>query len=278
MRNQKIIFIQSCLISYVIKLLALKVTGQYVLKTFLNDKKIPCIPRVFFDNKFVIDFKEKAELFNLFFTEQCSLPKNNNKVPNNLLFLTEKRFSNVQVSNENIIKMINNLDPIKNYRPVSLLSICSKIFQIILFNELYKFSNESDLLSSIQSCFGPCDSCINQLLSITHKIYQSFDNDLKVKGVFLDILKAFDKVWHEGLILKLSRNGISGNLLYLLKDFLKYRKHRVVLNGQNSSWKGINSSVLQGSILGPLLFLIYLNDLPDGFSFDCKLFADDTSL
>ena len=128
MRNQKIIFIQSCLISYVIKLLALKVTGQYILKIFLNDKKIPCIPRVFFDNKFVIDFKEKAELFNLFFTEQCSLPKNNKKVPKNLLFLTEKRFSNVQVSNENIIKIINNLDPNKAHGnemiSIRMLKLC----------------------------------------------------------------------------------------------------------------------------------------------------------
>ena len=62
-----------------------------------------------------------------------------------------------------------------------------------------------------------------------------------VRGVFLDIWKAFDKVWHEGLILKLSRNGISGNMLNLLKGFLKYRKQRVPLNGQNSSWKGITS-------------------------------------
>ena len=96
--------------------------------------------------------------------------------------------------------------------------------------------------------------------------------------MFLDISKAFDKVWHEGLILKLSRNGISGNLLYLLKDFLKYRKQRVVLNGQNSSWKGITSGVPQGSILGPLLFFVYINDLPHGLSSNCKLFADDISL
>ena len=88
--------------------------------------------------------------------------------------------------------------------------------------KLYKFLNENNLLSSNHSGFRPGDSCINQLVSITHKIYQSFGNDLEVRGVFLDISKAFDKVWHEGLILKLSRNGISGNLLYVLKDFFKY--------------------------------------------------------
>ena len=84
-----------------------------------------------------------------------------------------------------------------------------------VFNKLYKFFNENDLLSSSQSGFPPGDSGINQLLSITHEIYQSSDNDLEVRGVFLDISNAFDKVWLEGLILKLSRNGISGNLLNL---------------------------------------------------------------
>ena len=122
---------------------------------------------------------------------------------------------------------------IKNYRTVSLLSICCKIFERLLFNTLYKFFNENDLSLSNQSGFWPGDSCINQLLSITLEIYPSFDNHLEVRGVFLVISKAFDKVWHEGLILKLSRNGISGNLLYLLKDFLKYQKQRMELNGQN---------------------------------------------
>ena len=83
------------------------------MKTFLNDIRIPCIRPVFHDNKFAIDFREKAELFNTFFAEQCSLPKNNSELPKNLLFLTEKRLSNVQISNENIIKIINNLEPNK---------------------------------------------------------------------------------------------------------------------------------------------------------------------
>ena len=119
-------------------------------------------------------------------------------------------------------KMINSASKITD------LSLCFR-FERLLFNELKKFLNENYLLSSNQSGFRRGDFCINQLLSVTHKIYQSFDDDLEVRGVFLDIFKAFDKVWHEVLILKLSRNGKSGNLLHLLKDFLKYRKQRVVL-------------------------------------------------
>ena len=86
-----------------------------ILKTFLNDKKIPCISPLFHNNKFVIYIKEKAELFNTFFAEQCSLANNNSELPKRLLFLTEKRLSNVQISNENIIKIINNLDPNKDH-------------------------------------------------------------------------------------------------------------------------------------------------------------------
>ena len=123
-----------------------------------------------------------------------------------------------------------------------------------------------------QSGFKQRDSCINQLLSITHDIYQSLDQGCEVRGVF------FDKVWHKGLIHKLKQNGIGGPLLKILTDFLKSRKQRVVLNGQHSSWSDVLAGVPQGSILGPLLFLIYINDLSDGLQCNPKLFADDTSL
>ena len=167
---------------------------------------------------------------------------------------------------------------LKNYRPISLLPICGKIFEKLIFNEMFKFFIENELISPNQSGFKPGDSCINQLLAITHEIYKSFDDGFEVRGVFLDISKAFDKVWHEGLIFKLKQNGISDNLLNLLCDFLRNRKQRVLLNGQVSDWPDVRAGVPQGSILGTLLFLIYINNLSEGLSSNAKLFADDTSL
>ena len=143
---------------------------------------------------------------------------------------------------------------------------------------MFEFFIENELISPNQSGFKPGDSCTNQLLAITHEIYKSFDESFEVRGVFLDISKAFDKVWHECLIFKLKQNGISGNLINLLCDFLKNRKQRVLLNGQVSGWPDVKAGVPQGSILGPLLFLIYTNDLSKGLSSNAKLFADDTSL
>ena len=119
---------------------------------------------------------------------------------------------------------------------------------------------------------------MNQLLSITREIYSYFEEGLEVRSGFLDISKAFDKMWHDGIIFKLTQNSISGNLLNLLRDFLNDRKQGVVLNRQFSTWKSVNAGVPQGSILGPLLFLIYINDLTEGLSSNAKLFADDASL
>ena len=96
--------------------------------------------------------------------------------------------------------------------------------------------------------------------------------------MFLDISKAFDRVWHDGLLFKLKQNGVSGNLLGLIKGFLSNRGQRVTLNGKTSDWECIRAGVPQGSILGPLFFLIYINDLVTDLKSNVKLFADDTSL
>ena len=87
-----------------------------------------------------------------------------------------------------------------------------------------------------------------------------------------------NKVWHEGLLFKLKQNGISGNVLNVITDFLYQRKQRAFLNGHHSFWTNVRAGVSQGSILGPLFFLIYINDLSNGLTSNSKLFADDTSL
>ena len=141
------------------------------------------------------------------------------------------------------------------------------------------FCNHS-LISQNQSGFRPNNSAINQLLAITHHIYCAFEENpcKETRAVFLDLSKAFDRVWHEGLIYKLECKGISGNLLTLVRNYLKDRKQRVVLNGRSSEWAPVSAGVPQGSVLGPLFILIYFNDLTENVACGVKLFADDTSL
>ena len=138
--------------------------------------------------------------------------------------------------------------------------------------------NNSNLISKYQSGFRPGDSTINQIISITSSIFESFENFEETRALFLDISKAFDKVWHEGLIFKLKRNRVSGPLLAFLKIYLSESSQRVVLNGCQFDWKIVEAGVPQGSVLGPLLFLVYINDLPDNILANMKLFADDSSL
>ena len=167
---------------------------------------------------------------------------------------------------------------IKNYRPISLLPICGKIFEKIIFNNSYL--NANNHITKNQSGFRPGDSTSNQLLYLVNEIHEAFEDpkSLEVRAVFLDISKAFDKVWHDGLIFKLKQNGISGSLIKLFANYLHNRKQRVELNGFYSEYSTIESGVPQGSVLGPLLFLIYINDLERNIRSNVKFFADDTML
>ena len=169
---------------------------------------------------------------------------------------------------------------IKTYRPISLLPICGKPFENIFSNSLYSYLNANSLITKNQSGFHPSDFTRNQLLYLVNEIHQAFEDpkSLEVRAVFLDISKAFDKVWHDGLILKLEQNGISGSLLKLLENYLHNRKQRVVLNGFYYDYSLIESGVPQGSVLGALLFLVYINDLERNVRSNIKFFADDTML
>ena len=103
-----------------------------------------------------------------------------------------------------------------------MVQFYGKIFERLIFNELFNFFLENNLISPNQSGIKRGDSCINQLVSITPEIYNSFDEGLEVRSVFFDISKVFDKVWHKGLLFKLSQNGISGNILDLLSSCLSH--------------------------------------------------------
>ena len=153
--------------------------------------------------------------------------------------------------------------------------MCGKILEKIVFDKLYTFLVHNNLITKHQSGFRQGDSNINQLLSI---IFESFEEYDETRAISMDISKAFDKVWHDGLVFKLQCNGIPGSLLDFFVSYLSNRRQRVVLNGIVSDWKEIEAGVPQGSVLGPLLFLVYIDDLPENVLSTMKLFADDSPL
>ena len=225
-----------------------------ILKGFYNGKRVPVIPPLLVNNKFVTDFKAKANIFNDFFSKQCTPLANGSKLPENQVYLTNSRINSVPFSDDLVINIIRNLNVnkahghddisirmikmcdesllrplsiifrnslkssiypttwkkaniipvhkkddkqcVNNYRPVSLLPVFGKIFEKLIFNEIYSFLDREKLLNTNQSGFRPFDSCVNQLLTITHEMFSSFDCNpsLEVRSIFLDISKAFDKV------------------------------------------------------------------------------------
>ena len=153
-----------------------------------------------------------------------------------------------------------------------------KVFERIMFKHMFNFFRDTQFFTPSQSGFMPGDSTVNQLTYLYNTFCHALDNGLEVRVIFFDISKAFDKVWHRGLLFKLEEAGIRGDLLSWCTDYLSDRHQRVVLPGATSSLSAIRAGVPQGSLLGPLFFLVYINDITCNIGSNINLFADDTSL
>ena len=165
-----------------------------------------------------------------------------------------------------------------NYRPISLLSSVGKVFERVVFQEVFNYLISNNLLYKFQSGFIPGHSTVHQLIEIYYRICMSLDDHCTTCLVLCDISKAFDRVWHKGLLMKLKSYGIDGKLHKWFESYISNRKQSVFISNFKSPFANINAGVPQGSVLGPLLFLLYVNDIADNLISLTRLFADDTSL
>ena len=169
-------------------------------------------------------------------------------------------------------------DDVNSYRPISLLPALGKLLEKVISSRIVNFFDHFCLFSPHQFGFRAKFSTEHAILDIYEKLLKNLDDGLSTCAIFLDLAKAFDTVSHPILIRKLEKYGIRGNSLDLLKSYLNRRSQFVQINNSLSSYLEIEFGVPQGSILGPLLFLIFFNDLPDATKFFIRLFADDTFL
>ena len=165
-----------------------------------------------------------------------------------------------------------------NYRPVSLTSITCKILESLVCDALREYLEANNMLSKCQHGFRKHRSCVTKLLEVLNDLTKLHENNESIDIIYLDFAKAFDTVPHLRLLEKLKAYGITGNVLNWISSFLSERKQRVRVNSTCSNTVPVQSGVPQGSILGPLLFIVFINDLPDCVESICKIFADDTEI
>ena len=248
-----------------LKLRNISVTPKMVRKVVINldlskASGPDCIPVVVLKNCELELSYILAELFSKCLKESC--------------FPDCWKFSSVVP----VFKNVGERSTAKNYRPVSLLSVVSKVFETLVNNRIVDHLQKCGFFSHSQYGFRSCRSTADLLTAVSDRIARAFNRSGATQAVALDISKAFDRVWHAGLLHKLMSYGISGQIFGLISSFLSNRRLRVVLDGKSSQEYPVNVGVPQGSILGPTLFLLYINDLPDDVICDIAIYADDTTL